>query len=262
MHPFINVLGKVIPMYGVMAFIGGGLLCLVSVFFAKKRNEVSGEDIFYMLLYAGIGCMIGSKLLYIIVSVDPYWFPQKTFLENIKYWADVLLYGGLVFYGGLAGAFLGALRYCRHFSVPFESAVETVIPGVPLFHSFGRVGCFMAGCCYGIEYDGAFAVTFENAIAAPNGVSLLPVQLIEAVLDMVLFAVLAFLYMKNIKGLSLSGTYLVSYSVIRFLLEFFRGDEIRGSAAGLSVSQWISIFVFIAGAALIIYKKYRNATVN
>lgn len=251
MLPFIDIFGKTVPMYAVMAFAGAAALCLWSVMLAKKRGVISCEDIFYMLLYAGIGCLIGAKALYLIISVDVYWFTDKSFADNMRYWLTLLMSGGLVFYGGLIGAFLGALRYCTHFKIPAYEAIETVIPGVPLFHAFGRIGCFLAGCCYGMEYDGVFSVTFENSPAAPNGVPLLPIQLIEAFGNFLLFVIFTLLFLRNFPRLSLSGLYLSCYAVMRFVLEFFRGDIIRGKALGLSTSQWISIAVFAAGVILL-----------
>ncbi len=254
MLPFIEIFGKTIPMYAVMAFLGAGAMCGVSVLLAKRRGTVSAEDIFYMLLYAGIGCLIGSKALYLIISVDVYWLEGKSFGENILYWATLLMSGGLVFYGGLVGAFLGALRYCTRYKIPFYESVEIVIPTVPLFHAFGRAGCFLAGCCYGKEYDGALAVTFEKSIGAPNGVPLFPVQLAEAAGNLLLFAVLTVLFLKNYPRVSLSGLYLVCYAAMRFVLEFFRGDVIRGGLLGISTSQWISVLIFAAGTGILLYR--------
>ena len=247
-------------MYAVMVFIGAAVMCGAAVLLAKKRKTVPAEDIFYMLLYAGIGCLVGAKLLYIIVSVDDYWLEDKSLKENMRYWAAVLMSGGLVFYGGLIGAFLGALRYCKHFKIDFRESMHIVIPTVPLFHAFGRVGCFMAGCCHGIEHDGIFAVTFTNSPAAPNGVPLLPVQLFEAMGNLALAVVLTVLFLRN-AGISLGGFYLVCYGVMRFMLEFFRGDDIRGSVLALSTSQWISLLVLAVGITLIVYFAKAEKTV-
>lgn len=255
MLPFIEIFGKQISMYGVMAVVGAAALCGVSALLAKKRGIIPAEDIFYMLLYAGIGCLIGAKLLYLIVSVDVYWFPEKSFRENLDYWLVLLTSGGLIFYGGLIGAALGALRYCVHFKIPVGKAFETAVPAVPLFHAFGRVGCFMAGCCCGKEYHGFLSVTFTRALGAPNGVPLIPVQLFEAVGNLLLFALLTALFLKNSPRVSLCGVYLTCYAVMRFALEFFRGDAVRGSALFLSTSQWISIAAFIAGMALIVKRR-------
>ena len=251
MLPFINIFGKTIPMYAVMVFAGAVVMCGVAALLAKKRKTVPAEDIFYMILYAGIGCLIGAKLLYIIVCVDDYWLEDKSFKENMRYWTLILMSGGLVFYGGLIGAFFGALRYCVHFKVDFGESIGIVIPTVPLFHAFGRLGCFMAGCCHGIEYDGIFSVTFEKAMAAPNGVPLLPIQLFEAAGNLILAAVLTVLFLRGTR-ISLGGLYLVCYAVMRFTLEFFRGDAVRGSALFLSTSQWISLAVLAAGIVLIV----------
>lgn len=260
MLPFIEIFGKTIPMYAVMALLGAAIMCSVSAIFAKIRKTVSAEDIFYMLLYAGIGCLIGAKLLYLIVSVDVYWLPEKSFKDNMIYWTKLLMSGGLVFYGGLIGAFLGAFRYCRHFKIPFSESMEIIVPTVPLFHAFGRIGCFMAGCCHGIEYNGIFSVTFENSMGAPNGVPLLPIQLFEAVGNFILFAVLAILFLRK-ASVSLSGIYLSCYAVMRFVLEFFRGDIVRGNAFSISTSQWISIPLLAVGIVLIVsYTKTRKIT--
>lgn len=237
-------------MYGIAALLGAAALCGEALFLARIRGKIAAEDIFYMLLYAGIGCLAGAKLLYLITSVDRYWFFDKGVRYNLKYWFFLLTSGGLVFYGGLAGAFLGAVRYCVHFKIPLYTAIETVIPAVPLFHCFGRIGCFMAGCCYGIEYDGVLSVTFNNAAAAPNGVALFPIQLFEAAGNFVICILLTVIFLKNIPRLSLSGLYLICYGVMRFILEFFRGDDIRGGMLCLSASQWISISVIAAGCVI------------
>lgn len=250
MFPFIEILGKKIPVYALSAIIGALALCAESILLSKKRKNISAEDIFYMLLYAGIGCLIGGKLLYLIASVDLYWLDEKSIKDNLEYWFVLLTSGGMVFYGGLIGAFLGALRYCTHFKIPIYDAFETVIPAIPLFHGFGRIGCFMAGCCYGIEYDGKLSITFRNAIAAPNNISLMPVQLFEAAGNFILCTILTILFFKNISKLSLSGLYLICYGTMRFILEFFRGDKIRGSMLFLSTSQWISIVILAAGCVL------------
>lgn len=262
MLPFINILGKTIPMYAVMAFIGAAAMCGTSALLAKHRKTIPAEDIFYMLLYAGIGCLIGAKLLYIIVSIDTYWFPEKSFGENMHYWAAILMSGGLVFYGGLIGAFLGALRYCVHFKIDFKESIRIVVPTVPLFHAFGRIGCFMAGCCHGIEYDGVFSVTYTHSPAAPNGISLLPVQLFEAAGNFLLCIILVILFVRDTK-VSLSGIYLSVYGAMRFSLEFFRGDAARGSFLSLSTSQWFSIIVLAAGIWLIVhFAKKENSAVQ
>ena len=262
MLPYIPILGYEIPMYPVLAFLGAALLsvfCVLQCRFPRKTAPaVNTQDIFFMLLYAFIGAIIGAKLLYLITSVPVYWVPQLSFADNIKYWVSLIAGGGLVFYGGLIGALLGALRYVLHFRTPVSAMLDLGFAGVPLFHAFGRIGCFLAGCCYGVEYHGAFAVTFpENNLGnAPAGVGLLPVQLMEAALNLVLWAILTLVYRRTSRRWLTSGLYLVSYGTIRFILEFFRGDLIRGSILSLSSSQFISIFAVAAGVLLLTDPKW------
>lgn len=255
MHPFIHVFRWDVPLYAVLSFAGAAAMCVLAVLIAKKRGGVEAEDVFFMLLYAGIGCIIGAKALYLAVSVKVYWYPDKSFLDNLKYWYGLLMQGGLVFYGGLAGAFLGALRYLKKYKLPVFEHMEAAVPAVPLFHFFGRLGCFMSGCCYGIEYDGPCAVTFEHAIAAPNGVSLFPTQLTEAVFNLLLSVALCILYLKKPRRGVVAGMYLCCYAVARFVLEYFRGDIVRGHMLSLSTSQWISLAVLATGIFLLFYEK-------
>lgn len=252
MFPYITVFGKDISTYAVTAFIGAAVMCAVSVLYTKRRKKIPAEDIFYMLLYAGIGCLIGAKLLYLIISADISRQADKSFTENLSLLNRYLISGGFVFYGGLIGAFFGALRYCLHFKIPFCEAIKTVLPTVPLFHAFGRVGCFLSGCCYGKETASALGIVYRNSPSAPNGVALLPVQLFEAAGNLLLFILLTVLLLKDVRAEIMSGVYLMLYPLMRFILEFYRGDEIRGIFFGMSTSQWISIGLFTAGLMLII----------
>lgn len=263
MLPYIYIGEKAIPVYMICSVAGAAALFAASMIFAKKRGTIPPADIVYMLIYGGIGCLIGAKLLFVIVTVasaDAALFAGKSFGEIVSCLLTLFALGGLVFYGGLIGAALGVLRYCKRFGLPAEEAFETITPAVPLFHFFGRIGCFAAGCCYGKEYDGVFSVTFENAVGAPNGIPLMPVQLFEAAGNLLLFLVLIALLRKNDQRLSLSGLYLICYAAMRFVLEFFRGDEIRGRALFFSVSQWISLAALAAGTAAAVnaVNKYRG----
>ena len=256
MLPFIHLFALDIPMYPVLSIAGAAAISLFCVLQCRS-TYIQPYDSFYMLLYAFIGAVIGAKLLYLITSVKVYWFPQLDFTENLKYWLALIAGGGLVFYGGLLGALLGALRYVLHFKAPISAMLDLGFAGVPLFHFFGRIGCFMAGCCYGVEYQGVFAVTFpENNLGNAPTVELLPVQLIEAVFNLILWAVLFVIYRRSSRRWLVSGLYLTCYGVMRFILEFFRGDSIRGSIFSLSSSQFISIFIVAAGVLLLIDPKW------
>ena len=128
--------------------------------------------------------------------------------------------------------------------------MDLILPSVALAQGFGRIGCFLAGCCYGVETDSAFSVTFHDSAYAPNGVALFPSQLVSSGLDFIHFAVLCVIAKKNKTPGRIGALYLIFYSIGRFCIEFFRGDLLRGSVGTLSTSQFISIFVAIAGAIM------------
>ena len=135
---------------------------------------------------------------------------------------------------------------------------DCAAPGLALFHCFGRIGCFLGGCCYGVESE--HGVVFTNAlIESVNGVPRVPVQLYEAAFELALFFTLWALLCKGVLKNRLLLVYLISYSVGRFILEFWRGDEYRGFIFGLSTSQIVSIIVFAVSVVLFIVKPKKAA---
>lgn len=139
---------------------------------------------------------------------------------------------GFVFYGGLIFGLAGAYAASRLFDFSLSSYAPALLPVLPLAHAFGRVGCFLAGCCYGIPC--------AWGVLHPDGVSRFPVQLLEAFL----LVLIALALLKNAKSgrMSTLRLYVLLYAPVRFFLEFLRGDEIRGVFL-LSTSQWISLFL-------------------
>jgi phosphatidylglycerol:prolipoprotein diacylglycerol transferase len=129
--------------------------------------------------------------------------------------------------------------------------LDGLVPSVPLAHAFGRLGCFFAGCCYGVP--SAFGLEFNASELAPHGVKLLPVQLIEAGCNLLLFVLLLVLSRFCRRRGLLTGTYLAAYAVMRFVLEFFRYDAERGVFWGLSTSQWISLLLLPAAVFILCF---------
>ena len=160
---------------------------------------------------------------------------------------EMLLSGGYVFYGGLFGGLLAAVSYCRRYRISLRAAADFYAPALPLFHVFGRIGCFLAGCCWGIEAP--WGVVYTHSLAAPNGVTLFPVQLTEAVCNLAICMVLL-LRERRLSGRQPTGGALLLhaalYACVRFLLEFWRGDAVRGHFLFFSTSQWISVLILFA----------------
>lgn len=117
---------------------------------------------------------------------------------TIKDYAVGLLRGGFVFYGGVFGGLLSLVLVCRYFRYDRDSMFMVITPALPLAHAFGRVGCTVAGCCYGIETDGIISIVYHNSRYAPVGVRLFPVQLVEAAGDIVIFIILVYIILRNL----------------------------------------------------------------
>ena len=251
MHNEIITIGKV-TIYGYGLMIGIGILCayLLSEYRAKKQ-KLDSEPIFNIAIVAVLFGFLSAKLLYIITVFDKILSGQ---------WGHINIRDGFVVYGGIIGGIISVLIYCRIKKLHFLTYMDLVIPAVALAQGFGRIGCFLAGCCYGKVCDTIFSVYYTNPIGgAPVGVPVFPVQLMEAALNLVLFAILLIYTRKRIKAFSVLFVYLIGYSIVRFSTELMRDDEIRGIFLGLSTSQWISILLFVVGVVgLILMRTHEN----
>ena len=255
MIPYIYIFGYPLPMYGLLAIIGFILAVAVAASLAKKYG-LPPSDVVFASFYCGIGVIVGAKLMYFITMLPKLIKNFDVFLEN-PWFVLIYVFSGFVFYGGLIGGAIGVIIYCKQFSIPLKPFMNVAAPAIPLMHGIGRIGCVCAGCCYGMKYDGPFAITYpcNDLTQGMCGVPRFPTQLVETVVNLILAACL-FIYVK--KGVKKDGRpigiYLIVYSIMRFLLEFVRGDEVRGGLLGLSTSQWISLILLPLGIYLVFRK--------
>lgn len=239
-----------------MAMLGIFAMMLVGKFSAR-RFKIDFNNLIIVGLWAALGVFLGGHLLYALTNFDYiiYVFQHLNEINSPQILLGVLaaIFGGQVFYGGLIGGLISAMIYLKKTGKDVQLYAYIMAPLIPLFHAFGRIGCFLGGCCFGIEME--HGITFHDSpIPAANGVPRLPVQLIEAGCNFILFVVLYILQRKGKCKNTLLYIYLLSYSVIRFILEFFRGDKYRGFIGPLSTSQMISIGIFIFAVAVIAVK--------
>lgn len=260
MFPYIDLGIVEIPVYSSLFLIA----FFVAVLAARKAGEKFGitkEDVLYGAVYAAIGILIGAKVLYFITKIPALvnnWSSvttafQKDAMQTILYLVN-FSFGGMVFYGGLIGAVIGVWRYCHHFRVPFIPYLDIFAPLIPFIHGVGRIGCFCAGCCYGMEYHGWGSVQFPHSDIIPNldAVPRFPVQLLEAGMNFVLCVILLHLSKKEtMRNGKTMGIYLIYYSIARFGLEMLRGDKIRGGISFFSTSQLISLILLPIGIILL-----------
>lgn len=255
MLPFITLGNLKLPLYGLCIVTGIFLAAGGAALICKKRNQAFDNLILIGAIVIAFG-FTGAKLLYILVS-----YPLTDFFKvifNLVFKSDrAELASGFVFYGGLIlgiPAYFLAVKIAKCRTFEYCDVFAFIIPFV---HGFGRIGCFCAGCCYGIPYEGFLAVHYTNPISSvPVGIGIFPVQLIEAVLLITLSLILFFMCQKGKSHLFF--IYLFSYCFIRFVLEKFRFDAERGSVGLFSVSQFISLLIFAGALAAYIIICFKN----
>ncbi len=268
MFPAIEITESfAIPTYGLVFMTGYALALLFAVRCAYLYC-IDKWDVVYAMIYGLFGIGIGAKVMYfltklprIILHFDLYKLLWKTDIDA----ALGYLFGGLTFYGGLIGAILGMYVYCRKYKVDGDNMAKVLAPYIPFAHMFGRIGCFLSGCCYGIPYSGIFAVRFPYDETNPvlSEVSRFPVQLLEAGGNFVLFLVLLAVRKKSRPGgKSLLALYFVMYGVLRIFTEMLRDDPDRGRYGFFSTSQVISIAVIIYGIVCLAGSAKRSSTAS
>lgn len=229
--------------YGLMMAIGI-IVAYSLVEYRGKKRGLDGDKIFNLTIWAVVCGLLGAKVLYLITRLPDLIADPSLIWHCIK--------DGFVVYGSIIGGVLGAFAYCKIGKLPFLQVFDLTVPGLALAQGIGRIGCLLAGCCYGMEVsaDNPIAIVFHDSHYAPNDVPLLPTQIISSALNVLHFAVLMFLSKKLKHDGQVAACYLIFYSIGRFALEFFRGDLIRGNVGTLTTSQFISVFILLAGVIM------------
>lgn len=196
------------------------------------------------------GTIIGARGLY----VATYW---KEKFAGAPWWEIFMLHhGGLVYYGGLIGASLAVILYCRIRKLPLWRLADVIAPSIALGYVFGRIGCLMNGCCYGRECPLPWAVTYPRGhetfpTSAPAATPVHPTQIYDAGLSLVLYLFLAWLYRRKKFDGQVFAAYLVCYAFLRSFVEYFRGDYgPRYLIGALTPAQLISVGILAAGLML------------
>jgi phosphatidylglycerol:prolipoprotein diacylglycerol transferase len=242
MHPILfDFGGFTIYAYGVLL----AAAYLLGLQFALVRARARGLDsqrVMDLGIWIIISALVGAKLLLLIVDF-------RQFTSNPRELLALARSGG-VFYGGLIAAVLVALLYLRRHKLPLWTTTDVFAPGIALGHVVGRLGCLMAGCCFGKPSSVPWAITFRDPAALANvgtplGVPLHPTQLYEAGAEALILGFL--LLMERQEERPFPGrtfwSYMLLYGLSRFVIEFYRGDN-RGTVFDLlSTSQFVSVIL-------------------
>ena len=236
--------------YGLLVATG----FLVAILLASSRAEKEGLDsqkVLDLCFYVMVSALLGARLLYVIVE---YRYFLDSPLEIFKFWK-----GGLVFYGGLILGVLISLWYLKRNQMPMWKTADLLAPSIALGQSIGRWGCFFAGCCYGKKTDVAWGITFTDPRSlAPLEIFLHPTQVYLSLNAVFIFMFLMWLSKRKVFDGQILWAYGILYSIGRFLIEYFRGDD-RGFPVEqvLSTSQFVGVFVFSFSAFMLLtlYRK-------
>ncbi len=247
-----------IPILGVRVF-GFGASIVVAFITATwlaswraKREKLDPEVILDMAFWVVFSGMVGARLFYCY----EYWGQEiKTFWDILQYWK-----GGIVFYGGVVGGSIAFLVYRRYRPFPLRPYMDVMAPSIAIGIFFGRIGCFLNGCCYGDACQLPWAVSFPKnsppwqhhaflSLIPRDALWSLPIhptQIYAAIDGLVLLLLLSAYYPLRRRDGEVMGLLMITYPVTRFLVEFLRNDE-GAFFAGMTISQNISVALFSAG---------------
>ncbi len=238
MHPILlDVGGWPVYSYGLLlalAYVAALQMAVVRA----RRAGIDGSRVMDLGIYLIIAALVGAKLMLVVIDFQYFASQPREILTLFR--------AGGVFYGGLIAAVGVALWLVRRYELPMWTTADLFAPGIALGHVIGRLGCLLAGCCYGKPTSLPWAITFTDPAAAANvgtplGIPLHPTQLYDAGAELLILVVLL---LTERKGRPFPGRtfwlYILFYATSRFLVEFFRGDD-RGIVLGVSTSQFVSI---------------------
>lgn len=231
-----------ISYYGLIMALGMALGVFVACLTCKKRGFKS-NDILILACYVLPLSIIGARLYYVLFSLEKF----TSFWQIFEVWK-----GGMAIYGGVIGGAIGVGLYCLIHKKNFFSVADIAAPSLILGQAIGRIGCFFAGCCYGIEVTNPSQMWFPLSVQI-NGVWHYSTFFYESFWNFLVFAALMLLlyFGKFIKerGVIVSG-YFILYGIGRAWIEGLRGDSLYIGA--IKVSQLLSILLILLGIAILL----------
>lgn len=225
------------PFYGFFIFSS----IVIGLFFIYKNSksyQLTNEERKCFIFFLGLGAIFGAKYFSLFIN-----FKKYSLVSFFKW--------GLSSYGAIIGMMLMLFLFTKLFKKSFKKLIFIIFPFLPLMYAIGKVGCFLAGCCYGREYNGLFHVTYFYSPSAPAGVNLFPAQLLESIIFSMIFIYIQTSNKKHKE--QFVGAMIFLCSLTKFLLDYLRMSHIGKI---LSINQMISLF-FMGISLFIITRKNR-----
>ena len=256
-----HIRGFFLPTYGLLVAVAF-LTALWVTGRLAKRSGLNQESVLNLGIYCALAGIVGAKVLMIVL--DP------AIRGN---WREIFSISTMqaagIFYGGFVAALAMAIFYMRRRYLPVFKTMDAFAPGLAVGHAIGRLGCFSAGCCWGVPTHLPWAVTFTNPranqlVGVPLGEPLHPTQLYESLGELIIFALLYSRFLRPHREGSIISLYFVLYGMLRFLLEFVRfHDQQSNPLTGpFSTEQWISLALVAAGISYWLFARNRQAIIK
>jgi phosphatidylglycerol:prolipoprotein diacylglycerol transferase len=256
MHPILFEIGDW-PVYSYGVLLAAAYLAALQLAVVRARRQgIDGTKIMDLGIYLIIAALVGAKLMLIAIDFRYFVNQPREILSLVR--------AGGVFYGGFIAALIVAIWLVRRYDLRLWTTADLFAPGIALGHAIGRMGCLLAGCCYGRPTSVPWAITFTNPAAAANvgtplGVPLHPTQLYDAGAELLILIVLL---LTERRGRPFAGRtfwlYALLYGISRFIIEIYRGDE-RGVILGVSTSQFVSIIIVPLSIVMLLRLRSRAA---
>jgi phosphatidylglycerol:prolipoprotein diacylglycerol transferase len=252
MHPILFHLGPItLHTYGLLVASGFLLGIAWTARLARMEGVIDQQMVYDASFWLVISGLVFSRIAYVIIELPSFWSNP---LVVFKIWE-----GGLIFYGGMIGALGTIYLLSRKWRFDLWRFADLAAPGIALGHAVGRLGCFFAGCCYGIQTHVPWAVTFNDIHSiAPIGIPLHPTQLYDALNEIIVFSIITILRPRRKFIGQVWWTWMGLYAVGRAIVETFRGDP-RGALFGGAVSTSQAVAAAAVMFAVFFYLKNRKA---
>ncbi len=225
--------------------IGLGIIATYFIILYKtKQQGLNKDNLSELFLWCFLAAFVGGKLLFYLEDPSKYFGNPQLMLKNMG--------NGFVFYGSLLLVVPTMYLWLRHYKIPFWPFMDGVAFGGPVLHSFGRLGCFLAGCCHGKICNNSLGVVFSNpdSVASIRNMPLYPTQLFDIAINLTTLLIVYLVSKRQqFKG-QLFLIYIAFYAIGRVINENFRGDDERGFLFGglITYSQFIAIILIILSA--------------
>ena len=232
-----------ISVYGI--FIIVSVLSGLYVFYKNaKILNLKKDKLTALMIYIILGLIFGAK--YFTFFASP--------LKNYKNFDFIKI--GFSSYGAIIGIILLLFLFSKQYKISFRDLIYVMLPSIPLMYGIGKIGCFLVGCCYGIEYEGPFSVTYNYSYPLIKGINLFPVQLLETIVFLGIFVYVFYKVKNNRPSNTIIGYTFIICGISKFLLDYLRMSHVN---VIISINQVISILFILIGICLILqfyYKKY------